>query len=368
VSRSAVVVCPGRGTYNKDELGYIQRNHANRHDLIAGFDALREEVGQETVTALDGAEKFSIAKFTRGDNASPLIYACSIADAAALADDIEVVAVTGNSMGWYIALAVAGAVSVNDGFRIVNTMGMLMQKHLIGGQLIYPFVGEDWRPDPGKRRQLLAAVADIDGRDGCTLSLSIALGGMLVLAGNEAGLAAFEQSQPGVQGRFPMRLPNHAAFHTALQAPVAVEGRERLENIRFGQPAHPLIDGRGHAWWPGATDGDALRDYTLGHQVTEPYDFTRAIRTAAREFAPDLFIVTGPGTTLGGAVAQSLILCDWKGMKGKADFQALQADSPLLVSMGMPEQRTIVTRSKGGAESIDPAHPSRTPPERNPLG
>jgi len=344
VSRTAVVVCPGRGTYNKDELGYLRRHHSDRRGLIAGFDAIRAEAGQETVTALDSAEKFSIAKFTRGDNASPLIYACSFADALALADDIEVVAVTGNSMGWYIALAVAGAVSADDGFRIVNTMGTLMQEHLIGGQLIYPFVGEDWQPDPGKRRELLAAVADVDARDGCTLSLSIELGGMLVLAGNEAGLAAFEESQPAVQGRFPMRLPNHAAFHTALQAPVSAEGRKRLAGIRFGQPARPLIDGRGHAWWPGATDGEALRDYTLGHQVTETYDFTRAIRTAAREFAPDLFIVTGPGTTLGGAVVQSLILCDWKGMKTKADFQALQSKSPLLVSMGMPEQRPIATR------------------------
>jgi hypothetical protein len=80
----------------------------------------------------------------------------------------------------------------------------------------------------------------------------------------------------------------------------------------------------------------------LGHQVTEPYDFTRAIRTAAREFAPDLFIVTGPGTTLGGAVAQSLIMSDWQGMGSKGDFQTRQAAAPLLVSMGMAEQRAMV--------------------------
>jgi [acyl-carrier-protein] S-malonyltransferase len=43
-------------------------------------------------------------------------------------------------------------------------------------------------------------------------------------------------------------------------------------------------------------------DYTLGHQVTDPYDFVRVIRTAAREFGPDLFILTELGPTLGGAV------------------------------------------------------------------
>ena len=72
-------------------------------------------------------------------------------------------------------------------------------------------------------------------------------------------------------------------------------------------------------------------------------DFTRAIEVAAREFAPDLFIITGPGTTLGGAVAQSLILADWKGMDSKDAFKARQADSPLLISMGMDEQRGSVT-------------------------
>ena len=343
MTRTAAVICPGRGTYNKDELGYLGRHHTDKKDLFADFDAIRAETGQAPVSELDGAEKFSAATYTRGDVASPLIYASSLADARSLAGDIDVVAVTGNSMGWYIALAVAGAVSALDGFRIVNTMGTLMQEHLIGGQLIYPFVDEHWRADARQRQELLEAVAEIDVRDHCDLSLSIDLGGMLVLAGNEAGLDAFEASQPRLQGRFPMRLPNHAAFHTALQVPVSEQGRERLATVRFGQPLCPMIDGRGHVWWPDATAPEALRDYTLGQQVTEVYDFTRAIRSTAREFAPDLFIVTGPGTTLGGAVAQSLILCGWNGMESRADFKLQQSQLPLLVSMGMQEQRSLVT-------------------------
>ena len=95
---------------------------------------------------------------------------------------------------------------------------------------------------------------------------------------------------------------------------------------------------------PDAVEPEKLHAYTLGHQVTEPYDFTAAIRTAAHEFAPDLFIVTGPGTTLGGAVAQSLILARWRGMGGKADFQKLQAEQPMLVAMGLPEQRALATQ------------------------
>lgn len=339
--KTAVVICPGRGTYTKTELGVLGR-HFHDKALLANFDARRQAAGQETLSALDGAASYSVAKHTRGDNASALIYAATLADFRAI-KGVEVVAVTGNSMGWYSALACGGALTPEGGFEVVNTMGTLMQDRLIGGQLIYPFVDEDWRPDPAKKAELLALVARIDA-PGQRLALSIDLGGMLVLAGEEAGLKAFEAAVPVVQGRFPMRLANHAAFHTALQAPVAEAGRARLSPALFGQPDLPMIDGRGHVWWPGACDLHALWDYTLGHQVTESYDFSKAVAHAAREFAPDLFIVTGPGTTLGGAVAQSLILADWRGMRSKSEFQHIQETAPILVSMGMESQRNLVTK------------------------
>lgn len=341
----AVVICPGRGTYNREELGSLSRLHPDKTALFAGFDAIRARAGQETLAELDGADRYSVARHTRGDNASALIYAATLADFLSLRG-VEVVAVTGNSMGWYSALACAGALTPENGFTVANTMGTLMQQALIGGQTVYPFMGADWTPDPDAKARLMALVADIGARPGRVFGLSIDLGGMLVLAGNEAGLRDFEAELPPVEGRFPMRLSNHAAFHTALQAPVAEQGRAALGPDLFGTPEIPLIDGRGAIWWPGATDPERLRDYTLGHQVTEPYDFTRAVAVAAREFAPDLFIVTGPGTTLGGAVAQSLILAGWRGMGGKPDFQTRQAAAPILIAMGRPDQRTRVTTER----------------------
>ncbi|MEO5621212.1 MAG: ACP S-malonyltransferase, partial [Cypionkella sp.] len=259
--KTAVVICPGRGTYTKTELGTLARSFTDRA-LLARFDARRQDLGQESLTALDGASSYSVAKHSRGDNASALIYAATLADFRAL-QGVEVVAVTGNSMGWYSALACAAALSAEAGFEVVNTMGSLMQAHLIGGQTLYPFVGEDWRPDAARKAELLALVARIDGQAGQVLGLSIDLGGMLVLAGNEAGLKAFEAAVPPLQGRFPLRLANHAGFHTALQAPVAALGRAALSADLFDQPQLPLIDGRGHIWWPGATDRGALWEYTL---------------------------------------------------------------------------------------------------------
>jgi [acyl-carrier-protein] S-malonyltransferase len=331
MKQTAVVIAPGRGTYNKAQLGYLARHTG--HPLLADFDAYRVAEGQEAVTALDSADRFVPSKHTSGEHASPLIYSAGYLDFCAIdRDKFDIIGVTGNSMGWYTALACAGAVTPLDGLRVANTMGTLMQRNLIGGQLIYPFVDENWVAVPGRKESIQGKIADIDRRDGQVLALSIDLGGMLVLAGNARGLDAFEAEMPVVQGRFPMRLQNHAAFHTALQGPVAQQGRNLLQSNIFGQPILPMIDGRGAIWRPGAVNPADLWSYTLNHQVVQPYDFTTAIRVAARELMPDVFIVLGPGNTLGGAVAQSLIACNWRSMRDKASFQS-QADR--LLSLGV---------------------------------
>lgn len=343
MTKTAVIICPGRGTYNKSELGYIHKNHGSCTKMFSRFDDIRHFRGQEPVSALDAAARFDPRVHTRGDNASALIYAASLFDTTMIDNSYEVVAVTGNSMGWYTALAVGGAATSTGAFEIVNTMGTLMQDHLIGGQTLYPFVDEDWREIPGKRSALLEIVGDIAQRPEHALDLSIDLGGMLVVAGNEAGLNAFEAQVTPEQGRYLMRLINHAAFHTALQKPVAAAGRAALPETLFHAPRLPLIDGTGSVWYPGADTAADLRAYTLGDQVVTPYDFTAAIRVAARTFAPDVFIIPGPSTTLGGAVAQALIRINWRGLSSKADFQKRQQTDPVILSMGRAEDRARLT-------------------------
>ncbi len=339
--KRAVLICPGRGTYNAPELGTLTR-HFPDPELLARFDAMRHDAGQATLTALDTADRFDPKTHTRGDTASALIYAAGYGDSQSLDSAIvEIVAVTGNSMGWYTALACAGAVPPETGFDIANTMGTLMQESLTGGQVVIPHMADDWSPQPTEKEHLLALVAEIGTRPDHRLALSIDLGGMLVLAGNNAGLAAFEDAVPK-RDRFPMRLPNHGAFHTDLMTPISKDGLAQFGPDHFGQPNVPMIDGQGKIWWPHATDVERLRAYTLGGQVTEPYNLTHAIAIAAREFAPDMFIVTSPGTTLGGAVAQSLILANWRGLSDKAGFQKMQDGDPVLIAMGRADQRALV--------------------------
>src|SRR3546814_204095 len=168
--KTALVDAPVRGTYGKGVRRLLFRSHGLRFaDLSADFDAQRRDRGQPTVTELDGAERFSVATHMRGDVAAPLIYTATTLDWLSIdREAFDVVAVAGNSMGWYSALALGGAVSVADGFRIANAMGLNSQTHGPGGQILLQIVDADWRPVPGLRDALLTLVAAIElGRASC---------------------------------------------------------------------------------------------------------------------------------------------------------------------------------------------------------
>jgi [acyl-carrier-protein] S-malonyltransferase len=341
---AALVVCPGRGSYGKAELGYLKRLHADKAALIEVVDQMRAERGQATISALDGADRFSVATHTRGDIASPLIFTASYADFLDIdRSRFDVAAVTGNSMGWYTALACAGAVTPAAGFSIVDAMGEHSQAGEPGGQVLLSMVDEDWREVTGLRETLRGLVDAIASRPGHALSVSIELGGMIVLAGNDRGLGALLAEVPPMPGREPMRLVNHGPFHSALMQGSSDRARSQLPAEWFARPRLAMVDGRGQVWAPLASNPRALWDYTFATQILETYHFTRAIQVAVREFAPDRIILLGPGDSLGGAIAQALIAIEWRGLRSKADFQAMQKEAPFLLAMGREEQRLLVT-------------------------
>ena len=339
MKKRALVVCPGRGTYNAAELGYLQTHHAARSDLIATVDAVRAAKGQVPISQLDSATKYAPSVHMTGDNASPLIYACAMADFAAIdRDRFDIVAVTGNSMGWYLALACAGILDLAGGARLVNNMGGLMHQQGSGGQIVWSIVDNDWQIQENKILFIINLLAESKVVYEIKIYVSIRLGGMIVFAADEAGLKWLMERLPK-DDRFPLRLMHHAAFHSPLLNHIVPIARAENQASDFGRGDIPTIDGQGRIWSPSAFSREAIYDYTLGAQLTDSYDFTCAVQVAAAEFAPDTIIVLGPGTSLGAPTIQALIASGWRGLSGKADFQARQQDAPILISMGMADQR-----------------------------
>ena len=122
----------------------------------------------------------------------------------------------------------------------------------------------------------------------------------------------------GDGGAHGQRLEPHS---TALEV--------RLVDVfAFAKPAVKLIDGRGARFTPWSTDVASLREYTLGAQIVEPFDFALAVRTALREHAPEHLVCPGPGNSLGGVCAQILIAEGWRGIRSKDEFQRAHGHEP----------------------------------------
>lgn len=326
-------------------MGYFARLHSDKPEILEIIDANRLAMGQTPVSELDTMGKYNMRLHTAGENASSLIYACAQGDFQDIdTEQYDIVAVTGNSMGWYIALAVAGVLNPKNAIELINTMGSMMSDGIIGGQLIYPVVDAKWQPDPDLSAQITLWMDEVNQLPGAQLYPSIYLGGYLVLGGNKKGLQEIEKRLPRVDDKYPMGLFNHAAFHTPLLEQISRQARQRLAPSLFASPTLPLIDGQGAIWQPHSTDVAALYQYTLGQQVTQPYDFSKAIEVALKEFAPDRLIILGPGTTLGGAVGQCLVAQNWFDIASKDDFIAGQQSDPKILAMGMAEQRQAVIK------------------------
>lgn len=343
--KRAVVVCPGRGTYNRTELGYLHNYHADKLGMVAEFDKKRAAKGLTLIKDLDGAKAFKSREHLRAENAAPLIYSCAYSDFQAInRDEYEIVAVTGNSMGWYIALACAGALDANRGFDLVSGMGELTQGDDLGGQLIYPLTDENWLPRAENRAAIDALVNDDSVAPEDRLYWSIEYGGYAVLAGSDVAVKRAMEQLPPLEGRYPMALPGHNAFHTELMNGSSDKAFAHFAPDFFSKPSIPLIDGDGHIWHPTGTQPEALRQYTLYNQVTKTYFFSKAIEVALKEFAPDVLILMGPGSTMGGAVAQAMIEIGWNDLEDKADFIARQKDDPFVLAMGMEAQRQLAVK------------------------
>lgn len=333
----AVIACAGRGAYGAGSLGSLPLDHP----AVDRADNLRAEYGLEPLLELDGADAFDPMRHLRPANASALIFMVTLLDAERAADDHDVVAVIGNSLGWYSALAIAGALSFDDAFRLVQEIALLQEEPLpeggSGGQVIYPLTDADWLPVPDLRAAVAGVVDEGHGNGSGRIYESVDLGAYTVLAGDDAGVATLVDRLPPVKvgdRLFPLRLAMHGPYHTPLVQHVAAGAAERLSGLGWREPVLPLVDGRGARWSPWSTNAEALRDYTLGEQLTTPFRFAASLRVALREYGPDVMVLPGPGNSLGGVCGQLIVAEGFHGLRSRADFErAQQSGAPVVLSM-----------------------------------
>ncbi len=322
---SAVLFCPGRGSYGKGELGFLasQLQAGEVQEALAEVEGRRQQAGLPSLLELDGAKSFRPSQHLEGRNASDLLFFSTLAHAQRLREKYEIIAIAGNSLGWYTALAAAGSLSVLDGWQLVSTMAR-MQELAAGGQLLTTILGEDWREDKQLLEDTGSAMANcLSKGDEYFVALSIRLGGHRVIAGREKGIKELLKTLPKVdrgKRKFPFQLAGHGPFHTPLCAEVSARAIRELRALDFRAPGVHLIDGFGNQQSPWSADPALLYAYTAGRQVTETFDFSAAVRTALREFNPEVLLCAGPGTSLRAPVGHVVLAEGYKGMSSKDEL------------------------------------------------
>ena len=332
-----VIICPGRGTYTRETSGYLKANSKLAKDQILWMDDQRESVNLPTLTELD-KESFKAKTHMVGENASPLIYACSLSDFLSIdRNKYDIVAITGNSMGWYTALALGDALNKENAYHLIQTMGSISKKNIYGGQIIYPIIDKDWIIDKEKEKMVLDKIKDTN------TFISIYLGGYFIIGGEQKSLEVLLKELPIID-KYPFQLPFHSAFHTPIMDKISKLSFSKIPFSFFQKPKIPLVDGRGYIWSPFSTDIEELYNYTLGYQVIKSYDFTSSINVAIKEFCPDKIVLLGPGNSLGGSIGQIIIQNKWLDIESKKDFINQQKTDPYLISMDINEQRSLVCK------------------------
>ena len=179
---------------------------------------------------------------SRTENSQIAIFTHSMAAFAALKErGVSFEACAGFSLGEYTALAASGIVSLEDGVRIVQKRGQLMQREAdqTDGGMAAVLGLEDCAVE-----EACAACAD----GSCViLPVNYNCPGQLVIAGQRAGLEAAVQKCKEAGARRAMPLAVSGAFHTPLMQAAAAELRAYIESFTFHQPSMSVysnVDGK----------------------------------------------------------------------------------------------------------------------------
>jgi [acyl-carrier-protein] S-malonyltransferase len=265
------VLFPGQGSQTPDMRDLVERH---RPDLL---ELARAEVGDDLFERAGEGTRW----------AQPAIFCAALAGFDVLRDRVEPDVMAGHSLGEIAALAAAGAVTAEDGLRLVAARGRLMQE------------AAERADDGGMmavRARERASVERVAEEGGLTVANDNAPD-QLVLSGPDDGLAAAEQQlrEAGVRAK---RLPVAGAFHSPLMEPAVEPFRAVVLETELREPRVPVLS------CVTAEPFDDVRE-RLVQALTHPVRWLDVMR-ALEERGVTSFVETGPGRVLANLVRKSL--------------------------------------------------------------
>jgi [acyl-carrier-protein] S-malonyltransferase len=248
------------------------------------FDRANSALGYDLASiCFNGPE----AELTKTENAQPAIFLVGWVAFQLLKERLPALqfdAVAGLSLGEFTALAAAGAMSFEDGLRLVRQRGRFMQEACDttrGGMAA--IIGLD----EAHTREVCAQAGVVLANLNCP--------GQLVISGESDKIAQAVEFAKAKGARRAIALPVAGAYHSPLMAGAQPRLQAELAKVKLSAPTVPVISnvtGEVHA---GAAEISAR----LVEQVTAPVLWEKSMRRLlAQGFTR--FIELGPGTALSG--------------------------------------------------------------------
>lgn len=222
---------------------------------------------------------------------------------------VEPARVAGHSLGEYTALVAAGAVSFEDGVRLVTERGNAMR-----------VAAED-------QDGTMAAVLGLDDDkvevacarvDGDVWVANYNAPGQVVIAGAPAALEAAGAAAKELGAKRVMPIPVGGAFHTPFMAPARDRLRKALEDAEWRDPAVPVhanVDALPHT---AGTEWAAL----LSAQLTSAVRWRQTLHELDTA-GVTTFVELGPGTVLTGMAKRTVTGSRTLSVSAPADLDAL---------------------------------------------
>ena len=222
----------------------------------------------------------------------PAVFLHSVISALVMGTDFRPDMVAGHSLGEFSALVTSGALSFEDGLRLVSARAFAMQKACeMNPSTMAAVLGLD----DNKVEEICSQI------DGVVVAANYNCPGQLVISGKKDDVAkACElMKEAGAKRALPLQVGG--GFHSPCMQPAKEELEKAIRATVFSKPVCPVyqnVDGKPY------TDVENIKNNLIA-QLTSPVRWTQTVRNMAADGATE-FVELGPGTVLQGLIKKIL--------------------------------------------------------------
>jgi [acyl-carrier-protein] S-malonyltransferase len=265
----------GKDLYENSELAKSLFEKANE---ILGF--------RITDIMFEGtAEELKETKVTQ-----PAVFLHSVILAKTLGDSFQPEMVAGHSLGEFSALVANGALSFEDGLKLVSQRALAMQKAC------------EIKPST------MAAVLNLDDKivedicasiDGVVVAANYNCPGQLVISGEYKAVELACEKMKEAGAKRALILPVGGGFHSPMMEPAREELAAAIEATTFSAPICPVYQ---NVTATAVSDANEIKK-NLIIQLTAPVKWTQSVQQMIADGAT-LFTEVGPGKVLTGLIGK----------------------------------------------------------------